>query len=106
MSKIYPTSEEDLAKQILALEKEIEKQKATLDSANREYEAAKACCESVPLYKKYSEKEKLDYLETEHEAKKTEMKVHQLKQEVDQSDETSPQPDFSDKVRSILGKRL
>ena len=50
-------------------------------------------------------KDKLDNLETEHEAMKTEMKVQQLKQEVDQSDETSPQPDFSDRVRSILGKR-
>ena len=76
MAKIYPTSEEDLAKQILALEKEIEIQKAQLNSANQEYEAAKAICESVPLYKKYSEKDKLDSLETEHEAKKTEMKVH------------------------------
>ena len=79
MSKIYPTSEEDLAKQILALEKEIEVQKAKLNSANQEYEAAKANCESVSLYKKHSVKDKLDNLETEHEAKKTEMKIQQLK---------------------------
>ena len=40
MTKIYPTSEDDLAKQILALEKEIEEQKATLETANRECERA------------------------------------------------------------------
>ena len=36
---------------------------------------------------------------------KTEKEVHELQQEVDQSDETSHRLDFSDKVINILGKR-
>ena len=40
MTKIYPISEEDLAKKILALEEEILEQKAILDTANQKYERA------------------------------------------------------------------
>ena len=49
--------------------------------------------------------DKVEQLRIEHQSMKTEKKVHQLQQDVDQSDETSHRLDFSDKVINILGKR-
>jgi hypothetical protein len=56
-------------------------------------------------YKQFISQDRLQQMERDKQAIRTELSVHGLKQDVDQSDELSTKLDFSDKVLNVLGKR-
>ena len=95
----------ELAEKILALERQIEIEQAKQGQQKLESQALGGHQKGMYAYKEFISQDRLQKMEQDKQAIRTELAVHGLKQDVDQSKDLQQGLDFSDKVQNVLGKR-